>query len=152
MYSRECMSLNIQSLIELKRLPNAFRWLGKLEHGSGKGWEKVGNFVLAREWQPCITTHCRLYSNISQILLLYKTWRYHNKFDSTKSLGLHYRCVKIPQCGYMEHGLKDIVFYVQSTYNTLRSCHNFPAGSRQAARGGHIGETSLLKGRASTGC
>ena len=22
-------------------------------------------------------------------------------------------CVKIPQCGYMEHGLKDIVFYVQ---------------------------------------
>ena len=52
MYSREFMSLNIQSLIELKRLPNAFRWLGKLEHGSGKGWEKVGNFVLAREWQP----------------------------------------------------------------------------------------------------
>ena len=28
-----------------------------------------------------------MHSNISQILLLYKTWRYHNKFDSPKSLG-----------------------------------------------------------------
>ena len=27
------------------------------------------------------TTNRRLYSNISQILLLYKTWGYHNKFD-----------------------------------------------------------------------
>ena len=33
----------------------------------------------------------------------------------------------------MEHGLKDIAFYFQKTYNTLHSCHNFPAGSRQAA-------------------
>ena len=30
-------------------------------------------------------------------------------------------------------------------YNTLHSCHNFPAGSRQAARGARICETSLLK-------
>ena len=30
------------------------------------------------------------------------------------------------------------------TCNTLRSCHNFPAGSRQAARGARICETSLL--------
>ena len=51
-------------------------------------------------------------SNISQMLLLYKTWRYYNKFDSTKPLGVYYRCVKIPQCGYIEHGLKDIAFYV----------------------------------------
>ena len=43
----------------------------------------------------------------------------------------------------MEHGLKDIAFYVQKAYNTLPSCHNFPAGSRQAARGAHICETSL---------
>ena len=35
--------------------------------------------------------------------------------------------------------------YVQKAYNTLHSCHNFPAGSRQAARGAHICETSLLK-------
>ena len=34
-----------------------------------------------------ITTNCWLYSNISQILLLYKTWVYYNKFDSVKSLG-----------------------------------------------------------------
>ena len=44
----------------------------------------------------------------------------------------------------MEHGLKDIALYVQNTYNTLHSCHNFPAGSRQAARGACIGETSLF--------
>ena len=50
-----------------------------------------------------ITTHCQLYSNISQILLayllLYQTWRYYNKFDSMKSFGVRYWCVKIPQCG-----------------------------------------------------
>ena len=28
-------------------------------------------------------------------------------------------------------------------YNTLHSCHNFPAGLRQAARGACICETSL---------
>ena len=44
----------------------------------------------------------------------------------------------------MEHGLKDIVFYVQKAYNTLHSCHNFPAGLRPAARGARICETSLL--------
>ena len=54
-----------------------------------------------------------MYSNISQILLLYKTWWYYNKFYSTKSLGVRYRCVKIPQCGLMEHGLKHIAPYVQ---------------------------------------
>ena len=30
------------------------------------------------------------------------------------------------------------------TYNTLHSCHNFPAGSRQAAGGASICEMSLL--------
>ena len=30
------------------------------------------------------------------------------------------------------------------TYNTLHSCHNFPAGSRQATRGARICETSLF--------
>ena len=29
-------------------------------------------------------------------------------------------------------------------YNTLHSCHNFPVGSRQAPRGVHIYEMSLL--------
>ena len=60
-----------------------------------------------------ITTNCRLYSNIPQILLWYKTWQYQTKVDSSKSLGVCYWCVKIPQCAYMEHGLKDIAFYVQ---------------------------------------
>ena len=57
-----------------------------------------------------ITTHCRLYSNISQILLLHQTWQYYNKIDSMKSSGVRHGCVTIPQ---LEHGLKDIAFYVQ---------------------------------------
>ena len=32
----------------------------------------------------------------------------------------------------------------KNIYNTLYSCQHFPAGSRQAARGAHICETSLL--------
>ena len=32
----------------------------------------------------------------------------------------------------------------KNIYNTLYSCQYFPAGSRQAARGAHICETSLL--------
>ena len=61
-----------------------------------------------------IPTNCRLHSNILQILVLYKTGGYYNKFDSTKSLGMYYWNVKIPaQCGYMERRLKHITFYVQ---------------------------------------
>ena len=60
------------------------------------------------------TTNCRLYSNISQIVLLYKTWGYYNKFESTKSWGLCYWYVKMPWCGCMEHGLEYITFYVQN--------------------------------------
>ena len=44
----------------------------------------------------------------------------------------------------MGHGLKDTAFNVQKHTNTLHSCHNFPAGSRQAARGARICETSLF--------
>ena len=58
------------------------------------------------------TTNCRLCSNISQILLLCKTWGYYNKFDSTKSFGAYYWYVTISQCEYMKHGLKHITFYV----------------------------------------
>ena len=32
---------------------------------------------------------------------------------------------------------------LKKAYNTLHSCHNFPADSRQAARGARICETSL---------
>ena len=43
----------------------------------------------------------------------------------------------------MEHGLKYIAVYVKKNIN-LYSCHNFSAGSRQAARGARICETRLL--------
>ena len=48
-----------------------------------------------------------------QILLLHKTWGYYNIFDSKKSMGAYYWYFKIPQCGYVEHWLKNIAFYVQ---------------------------------------
>ena len=54
------------------------------------------------------TTNRRLYSNSSQILLLYKVWGYHNIFDSMKSLGVYYRHVKMLRCGCVEHGLQYI--------------------------------------------
>ena len=65
-----------------------------------------------------------MYSNISQILLLYKTWRYYNQFDSPKSLGVCYWYVKIPHCGYMDHELKHISFYVQKRVVAMGMCYN----------------------------
>ena len=61
------------------------------------------------------TSNFRLYSNISQTLLLYKTWEYYK--NDYEILGVYYLYVKIPQCGYMEHGLKDIAFYVLNKAN-----------------------------------
>ena len=65
-----------------------------------------------------------MYNNISQILLLYKTWRYYNKFDSPKSLRVWYLCVKTSYCGYMDHGLKHIPFYVQKRVEAMGMCYN----------------------------
>ena len=42
------------------------------------GGEQLEHRKLAHDKQPA---SCRLYRNISQILLLYKTWWYYNKFD-----------------------------------------------------------------------
>ena len=61
-----------------------------------------------------------MYSNISQILLPYKTWRYYNKFDSAKSLVVCYLCAKIQEYGYMEHGLKYCVL-CSKTYSSPSS-------------------------------
>ena len=60
-----------------------------------------------------------MYINISQIFLLHKTWWYYNKMDSTKSLGVGCWCVKIAQCGYMEHDLRHVTFYVQKQISAL---------------------------------
>ena len=66
-----------------------------------------------------------MYGNISQILLLYKTWVYfYNKFDSMTLLGVCYWCVKMPQCRYMGHGLKLNTFYVRKHIAGLAICHN----------------------------
>ena len=50
---------------------------------------------------------------------------YHNKCDSTKSMGTYYWCVRIPQCGYMKHGLKHILFYIEKHPAHRAVCYNF---------------------------
>ena len=65
-----------------------------------------------------------MYSNISQTLLLYKMWHYYNQSDSPKSLGVCYWCVKIPQCWFMDHGLKHVSFYVQKHVIAMGMCYN----------------------------
>ena len=84
-----------------------------------------------------ITIHCRLYSNILQIMLLYKTWRCYSKFHSTKSLGVRYRCVKLSLCddweniytlSYYHHQIGSMNYYplfrVRSWNNGMR-CMSF---------------------------
>ena len=73
-----------------------------------------------------ITSNCRWFSNISQTLLLYKTWVCYDKFQSTKCLGVCYRYAKIPRCGYVEHGLNDITFYVEKHIAPRTICYNHP--------------------------
>ena len=72
------------------------------------------------------TTNCWLYSNISQILLLYKVWGFYYKFDSMKSLGVYYWHVKMPRCGCVEHGLEYITFHVQKHIAHLAACSEPP--------------------------
>ena len=58
--------------------------------------------------------------------------------------GVCYWCAKIPQCRYMEHGLKDIAFYVQNIQQFELSCHNFPLVRDKLPEGARICETGLL--------
>ena len=51
---------------------------------------------------------------------------------------------KYHNAGKLSMGLKDIAFFCSKAYNTLLSCHNFPVGSREAARIARICETSLF--------
>ena len=51
---------------------------------------------------------------------------YHNQFDFMKSLELYYWYINLPQCGYVEHGLKYITFYVQKHIAPLAICCNLP--------------------------
>ena len=72
---------------------------------------------------------------------------HYNKFDPTKSLLACYRCVKIPQCGYMEHGFEYYIkFYVQNigTFGGLLWSH---AVLQQDARSARIWDilADLLK-------
>ena len=61
-----------------------------------------------------------------------------------KSLGVYYWYVKMPRCGYVEHGLEYFSFYVQKHIADLAACSGPPAGSWRAARGARISKTRLL--------
>ena len=74
------------------------------------------------------TTNCRLYNNSSQILLLCKTWGYDKRNWLPEILGVYFWYVKIPQCGYMSHGLEYmyVTFYVQKHIAPPGICSNPP--------------------------
>ena len=59
-------------------------------------------------------------------------------------MGAYYWYVKIPQCRYLEHGLKDVAFNVQKHITLAQSCHNFPLVSDKPPRDTRICETSLF--------
>ena len=61
-----------------------------------------------------------------------------------KSLGVYYWYVKIPRCGYVEHGLEYFTFYVQKHIAHSAACSGPPAGLRRDARDAHISETRLF--------
>ena len=46
--------------------------------------------------------------------------------------------------GYLEHGLKDIAFYVQKHIEMGANCHKFRSSSRPPAWSPHICESRLL--------
>ena len=62
-------------------------------------------------------------------------------------MGGGYRCIKIQQCVYMEHGVKDIALDVQKHIAPRVVLSLLPAGSRQAAKGARICEFGLLESR-----
>ena len=90
-----------------------------------------------------ITTNCGLYSNISQILLLYKTWGYHNNFDFTRSSGACYDVSKYHNAGIWSMDYRYCIL-CSKTYNTSRSLSQLLAGKQQTGRGACICEKSLL--------
>ena len=97
-------------------------------------------YFFPQQWatEQCILSYKqnnpRLYSNISQILLLYEVWGRYNKLDSMKSLGVYYWYVKMPPCGCVEHGLEYITFYVE-----IDSPFGWPPGSLHTlGADGHI--------------
>ena len=65
-----------------------------------------------------------------------------SKFDSTESIGAYNCYVKIPQCKYMEHGLKDIASYGQKHITTWAVCYNFPLISDKPLGRPHLWDSS----------
>ena len=62
-------------------------------------------------------------SNISQILLVNKNMRILQQIWFPEIPGVYYWYIKIPQYGYIEHGL-DVTFYVQKLTAPRVICYN----------------------------
>ena len=73
--------------------------------------------------------------------------RHFNKFESLKSLGAYNWYVKMPWCGFVEHGLEYFSFYVKKHIAHLSASSGSPAGLWWAARGARISETRLFHGQ-----
>ena len=85
-----------------------------------------------------------MYSNISQILLLLQNVAVLQQIWHYEILGGTLPMCQNTTMRVNEAWIKRYCVLCSKTYNTLHSCHNFPAGSRQAAMGARICETSLL--------
>ena len=80
------------------------------------------------------TTNCLLYSNIAQILLLYKTWGCFNQFHSMKSLVVCYWYVKKHNADLWSMANYDIVcFMFKNKWHHWRSVlvHSWLATSHE---------------------
>ena len=73
-------------------------------------WQPTSGFIAIFHKYCCFTKHGGVITNLTL----------------QKSFGVYYWYVKIPQCGYMENGLKDVAFYVQKHIAPWTICYNAP--------------------------
>ena len=89
------------------------------------------------------TTNCWMYSNISQILLLNKTWGYYNTFDSTKSLDMLLTCQNTTIRVYGTW-IRIYCILCLKAYGTFSGLFWCAAGSWLPVRSARICESRLL--------
>ena len=89
-------------------------------NNSSPGGEQPEHRKLAREHDnnqvPIVQQYFTNIAAIPNVVVLQQIWLYE--------IIVGYWCVKLPQCGYMKHGLKHITFYVQKHIAALAMCYN----------------------------
>ena len=99
-----------------------------VSHWLGASLESALYNVRSTHWDPAIF---HKYCCFTKHGVLWQIWL-------GEVLGVHFWYVKILQCGYMEHGLKDVAFHVQKHIALWAICYNPPANLQHATRGTHI--------------